>query len=90
MYRNDPILKYFWAVNIFYIRMKTLIELIIARNFAEIHLKNRRIFNSSMLKLQMKLKSLTKLVINKNLSQINHNFDSVTESMYISNNTLDQ
>ena len=90
MYGNDPILKYFLAVNIFYIRVQNLIKLIIARNFAEIHLKNRRIFNSLILKLRMKLKSLTKLIINKNLNQTNHDFDSVTESMYVSNNNLDQ
>jgi thioesterase domain-containing protein len=90
MYGNDPILKYFLAVNIFYIRVKTLMKLIITRNFAEIHLKNRRIFNSLILRLRMKLKSLTKLIINKNLSPTNHNFDSVTESMYVPNNNLDQ
>lgn len=94
MYGSDSRLNYFVAVNDFYVIFKNLtknlIKLIMVRKFAEIYLKLRRIVNTFILKLQMILKNITKLIIPINLYKIDENLDPITESRYILNNTSDQ
>jgi acyl transferase domain-containing protein/thioesterase domain-containing protein len=89
MYGNDPRLKHFLAVNNLYVRMKTLTTLIITRNFAEIVLKLKKIVNSFALKLQIKSKIVSNLIIQRKNYQSN-SIDSSAESMYILDNTLEQ
>jgi acyl transferase domain-containing protein/thioesterase domain-containing protein len=87
MYRNNSRLKHFLDLNT---RMKNLTTLIITRNFGQIITKCQKIVNSFTLKLQIKLKLLTDLVIQKEIDKTDNSIDSMAESMYILDNTLEQ
>lgn len=87
MYRNNPRLNHFLVLNI---RMKNLTKLIITRNFGQIVTKFQKIVNSFTLKLQIKLKILTDLVIQKEIDKTDNSIDSIPDSMYILDNTLKQ
>jgi len=87
MYRNNPRLKHFLVLNI---RMKNLTTLIITRNFGQIVTNFQKIVNSFTLKLQIKSKILTDLVIQKEIDQTDNSMDSIADSMYILDNTLEQ